>query len=471
MKRLGASFKSVVLAVAVAALGATTFAAGAELETGELDMTPPVNDVSVLQGATVSDVRITVEATGPISCEITPAAPATVRVMREYTIDSAGTIKLTLLGGPRSIYAGEPLAAGDCAVAWDAPPYPEPFRVFTSVTAAADAPPGDYVVPIVAQVSSPPVSGPGLVDEVPSSFVVHVIQASRPPAVGLAAPDVVSGEGSALHVRGSFTDPDGDALALTSTPASGLFTDNGDGTWSWSLATNDERGPADVTVTATDPDGLSASDTFSYAALNVAPALAFSPANRTTIDEGTPSTAQHRYAYTVRDPGDDTVAAIHGRSCGANGALVTGSPTPPGTAGSFACRFRTAEGPLRSQVKAAATDSDGDTGEPGVQVVTIRNVPASVAIASPVSWISYPRGRLVPVIASFTDKGKFDTHTCSIDWGNGQTTRGIVVEARGVGGCLGYGAHTKAGSFQIVVTVRDDDDAVGSSAPRSIRVR
>ena len=52
----------------------------------------------------------------------------------------------------------------------------------------------------------------------------------------------------------------------------------------------------------------------------------------------------------------------------------------------------------------------------------------------------------IPVSASFTDAGTNDTHTCSIDWGDGTTTTGTVSEANGSGTCNGAHTYTAGGS-------------------------
>jgi hypothetical protein len=97
---------------------------------------------------------------------------------------------------------------------------------------------------------------------------------NQAPVVQTAAPDANGTEGDTLSASGSFTDPDGDPLTIAANNAGGTFTDNGGGNWSWNLATSDDVAPATVTVTATDPDGATATDDFAYDAVNADPAVA-----------------------------------------------------------------------------------------------------------------------------------------------------------------------------------------------------
>lgn len=62
-------------------------------------------------------------------------------------------------------------------------------------------------------------------------------------------------------------------------------------------------------------------------------------------------------------------------------------------------------------------------------------------------------GATVEVTASFTDAGGNDTHTCSIDWGDGTVEPGVVAN----GDCTRSHAHGSVGVLNLTVTVPDDD--------------
>ena len=93
------------------------------------------------------------------------------------------------------------------------------------------------------------------------------------PLVDVYATAVQVNEGQPVVLGGSFIDPDGDPLVITSDATSGTFSDNGDGTWYWILDTNSETADGSITVTATDEGELSASDTVGYR-VNQAPVVA-----------------------------------------------------------------------------------------------------------------------------------------------------------------------------------------------------
>src|ERR1044072_7892764 len=65
----------------------------------------------------------------------------------------------------------------------------------------------------------------------------------------------------------------------------------------------------------------------------------------------------------------------------------------------------------------------------------------TVAIVSPLAnATTFDVAEPVPVWAAFVDPDRIDTHTCSIAWGDGSSSAGVVVEVRGAGACRG--AHT-----------------------------
>jgi hypothetical protein len=60
-------------------------------------------------------------------------------------------------------------------------------------------------------------------------------------------------------------------------------------------------------------------------------------------------------------------------------------------------------------------------------------------------------------LADFRDPGVLDTHTALIDWGDGDSSSGLVTEAGGRGSVTGEHTYRAPGSYEARVTVTDDD--------------
>ena len=74
----------------------------------------------------------------------------------------------------------------------------------------------------------------------------------------------------------------------------------------------------------------------------------------------------------------------------------------------------------------------------------------------------------VTIAASFTDVGVLDTHKVSINWGDGITTIGSVVQGSGSGSVSGSHIYATGGIFTITVTLTDDDGGMVTSKTTSV---
>jgi hypothetical protein len=102
-------------------------------------------------------------------------------------------------------------------------------------------------------------------------------------------------------------------------------------------------------------------------------------------------------------------------------------------------------------VELKVTDDNGLT-DTDSAVVTVKNVAPSLALTScPVDPNQV--GTDVTFAGTFTDPGTADTHTMSVDWGDG-TISPATAATSPVGGTHQY---TSAGIYDIAVTVTDDD--------------
>jgi hypothetical protein len=151
------------------------------------------------------------------------------------------------------------------------------------------------------------------------------------PTVSQAAQPATGTEGNTLATQGAFTDVPADTLTVTLQAGSvGNLVDHHDGTWSWSLPTNDNVNGS-VTVIATDDDGSTVTNTFSYSASNEAPTIgALGVTGGTGTACMTGNTVQ--LAFSVSDPGSaDTIAGTiawgDGQSQAFTGRNVTVSHT------------------------------------------------------------------------------------------------------------------------------------------------
>ncbi len=108
-------------------------------------------------------------------------------------------------------------------------------------------------------------------------------------------------------------------------------------------------------------------------------------------------------------------------------------------------------------VRVCATDDDGGTG--------CDDVPATVRNLAPVveagEKVLVDPGQAVTVNATFTDAGRADTHTATIDWGDGTREAGAVSQGSGSGAVSGSHAYTENRTFVVEVCVTDDDGETG----------
>jgi hypothetical protein len=109
-------------------------------------------------------------------------------------------------------------------------------------------------------------------------------------------------------------------------------------------------------------------------------------------------------------------------------------------------------------ITVTVTDDDGDTGNNQAEI-TVNNVAPVITSheTSADSGTKAEEGEEVTVSGAFTDVGTLDTHTVSLDWGDGTVTAGTVVEAGGNGTFSGGHAYSSGGIFTVSITLTDDD--------------
>jgi len=206
-----------------------------------------------------------------------------------------------------------------------------------------------------------------------------------------------------------------------------------------------DNGVYTVEVCVTNAASETGCDSFSATVHNLAPVLNAGPDQ--TVQEGTPvhlapaafSDAGTTDTHTATiDWGDGTIGP--GTVVESNGSgTVSGSHT------------YTDNGPYT--VKVCVTDDDGGLGCDEL-ALTVENVAPTVDAGADQELGYYA---LLHLLSTFSDAGAADTHTATIDWGDGASEAGIVVESNGSGTVSGEHLYEGNGAFTVEVCVTDDD--------------
>jgi PKD repeat protein len=267
----------------------------------------------------------------------------------------------------------------------------------------------------------------------------------------------VGTEGISLGFDASgSTDPDGDALSYR-------WDFNGDGTWDTGWSNNptafytwlDEwSGTARVEVS----DGeLSDIDSTTVTIENAIP----------EVDAGADQDANEgevvNFTGSFTDSGSADVHTIHWNFGDGNTALGTLTPVHVyGDNGVYT-------------VTLTITDNSTADGNDTV-TVAVSNLDPNViidAVDQPDPRFILPHHWLI-FTGSFSDPGWLDTHTFTWDFNDGTTIQGIPAEEHdppdATGATQVVHAYAQPGTYNVTLTITDDDSGVGISVPRAISV-
>jgi PKD repeat protein len=273
---------------------------------------------------------------------------------------------------------------------------------------------------------------------------VQANSARRPesPPVADAGGPYVLHEGDEVSAENESFDGDGGTLSFAWSAAPGGVVQVVGADQPTPTLRGRDDGNATLAVEVSDDDGTS-TDTASITVRNRAPNLNLGGA--ATITEGSALTRGAPYT----DPGEaDTHTATidYGDGTVIGPVVVAGGTVPLSHVypeqGSFV-------------IEVTLTDDDGGD-DTDVFTLTVENAPPTVDAGPGGSILE---GQTFNGSASYSDPGVLDTHTRSIDYGDG-----TVVGPDPVGGGTIPLSHTYAdnGSFPVKVTVTDDEGASGS---------
>ena len=128
-----------------------------------------------------------------------------------------------------------------------------------------------------------------------------------------------------------------------------------------------------------------------------------------------------------------------------------------GAAGTYSPTHRYGDDGL-FEAEVRVSDEAGGVGRDTL-LVTVSNVSPTVSIDGvtlPPSGIIFACD-VVTITASFTDPGVLDSHTATVDWGDGTVGAGAVSQGAGTGTISGWHRYAEGGTFTVEVCGADDD--------------
>jgi len=278
------------------------------------------------------------------------------------------------------------------------------------------------------------------------------------PTVSSEAADANGNEGDTLQTSGAFSDQDPNTtLTITQSSGAGVVTPGAtNGTWSWSLNTNDD-GSGTVVVQASDGE-KTVTDSFDWSAANVAPSGTFNKPS-SNVNEGSSFNVSITNV-TDASSADTQAGFTYAFDCGDGSGYGSF-----GTSNTRTCTNAT-DGPATLNVGGKVKDKDGDvstyTGTVGVANV------APTVTSSISSSVDCNANATLSI--SFSDPGTSDRPwAVEINWGDGSTNTTFNATDQGPQDTRTH-QYSTPGQYTVTVSVTDKDGETGSDSDANNRV-
>jgi hypothetical protein len=271
-----------------------------------------------------------------------------------------------------------------------------------------------------------------------------------PPAVD-AGGDYFGNEGSQIPLNGTVTDPDGNlATTLWTSSGGGSFADPGVVDTRFDAV---QDGVYTITLTGTDDLGASASHQATVTVSNVGPSIG-SRIFSGTLAEGSTVTV----SGNIGDPG---VLDVHTVTV----EWFTGGPLDPAFVDQDADTYSASHIYLDDVgfVEIDVCIRDEQDQVCNATHLDILNVAPSIDTLDLDTGLD--EGSTVGLAATFSDPGILDTHTATIDWGEGA---GPIAATVGGNTVAGSNVYEQDDTYTVTVCVTDDDAATSCATTTTV---